>query len=269
MIKIFDSKKPGPNVVIMAGVHGDEPCGIRAFEKIMPTFRPQKGVVTFLIGNPKAVSVKRREYEANLNRMFRDDVLLSRKEKQTYEYRRSRELTPILQEADALLDIHSSTTPQTIPFVICEPQSYACVAKLPVKKVVSGIDELHPMGTDAYVNQSGGLGVCIECGNHSDGRAEEIAITAIYQFLNFFGVIKKEVSILPYKQDYVFADYIYKNKDIFTLQKDFAEFEIVAEGTCIGIDGEERVCAPYTGIILFPHSRQESDTEAFLFGRLN
>lgn len=266
MIKLFDSKKPGPNLVIMAGVHGDEQCGLSAFNAMLPTFKPKQGRVTFIIGNPKAVAINRREFEGNLNRMFRPDVNITNSERATYEYTRSRELMPILAKADALLDIHSSTTEQTVPFVICEKQSFAVAEQLPVAVVVSGIDTLHPTGTDAYVNQSGGLGVCIECGNHTDPNATSFALTAINRFLDYFDVTCSKNNAYIRRQRFVNAHWIYKNKDIFRLRKNFQEFEKINKGSLIGVDGEEEIKAPYDGVILFPHNRTNIDMEAFLYG---
>ncbi len=265
MIKIFDSKETGPNLVIMAGVHGDEKCGLSAFNAILPNFVPLRGRVIFIIGSPEAVRVNRREFEGNLNRMFRSDSEITKTERNTYEYKRSRELMPILAQTDALLDIHSSTTAQTIPFVICEQQSFKVAAKLPVEVVVSGIDALHPTGTDAYVNQSGGLGICIECGNHNDPSATNIAIEAINKFLIYFNVVEGHTN--TNMQRFVHANWIYRNKENFTLSKNFQEFEKVSEGSIIGLDGEIEIKAPYDGVILFPHNRTKPDTEAFLFGK--
>lgn len=267
MIKIFDSKEPGPNLVIMAGVHGDEKCGLNAFDAILPTFSPLRGRVTFIIGSPEAVRVNQREFEGNLNRMFRPDSEITEAERNTYEYERSRELMPILAKADALLDIHSSTTEQTIPFVICEKQSFEVAAKLPIEVVVSGIDVLHPTGTDAYVNQSGGFGICIECGNHNDPNATNIAIEAVNRFLTYLNVVEGESNSDTNKQRLINADWIYRNKGSFILSKNFQEFEKVSEGSIIGFDGEGEIKAPYDGVILFPHNRTKPNTEAFLFGK--
>lgn len=269
MIKIFDAKEPGPNLVVMAGVHGDERCGLDAFDDILPTFTLLRGRVTFIIGSPEAVRVNRREFEGNLNRMFRPDSEITKAERYTYEYKRSRELMPILAKADALLDVHSSTTEQTLPFVICEKQSFEIATKLPTEIVVSGIDALHPTGTDAFVNQSGGLGICIECGNHNDPNATNTAIEAISKFLSYFKVTIEKSSDFESKQRFVNAEWIYKNKNCFTLSKDFQEFEKIRKGSIIGLDGKDEIKAPYDGVILFPHNRKEKNTEAFIYGREN
>ena len=267
VIKIFDSKKSGPNLVIMAGVHGDERCGLNAFTTIIPTFIPLCGKVTFIIGNPRAVILRKRKYEADLNRMFRPAKDLTSSEKNTYEFVRSRELIPILEKADALLDIHSSTTEITTPFVICEKQSFKVSTKLPVETIVSGIDSLHPTGTDAFVNQSGGLGICIECGNHNDPQSTQVAIDATKRFLHYFSVINLKDDYIIKNQRFIKAEFIYKNKDYFRLSKAFKEFEKIDANSTIGIDGVLDVKAPYNGVILFPQNQTKTNSEAFLYGR--
>lgn len=267
IVKKIKASKSGPNLVVMAGVHGDEICGLRAIDAVVSQLEILKGSITFLVGSPKAVATGTREFESNLNRMFRSEKQLTVQEMQTYEYRRSRELMPLLKNADALLDLHSSTTGTTEPFVICEEKSYACAASLPVSIVVSGFDALHPMGTDAYVNQCGGLGICIECGNHTDASAEYIAVTAIQNFIAYFGMCKRESMSQLHTQRHIRATCLYKNKSVFTLAKNFSEFEKVGEGTVVGTDGVNKVKAPYDSVIIFPQNCSIPHKEAFVLGR--
>lgn len=265
-MKQWTASTPGPNLVVMAGVHGNEPCGLEAITALKDTIELTRGQLTFVVGSPAAVTAGQREYEANLNRLFRPDEMLSEEEKMTYEYRRSRELMPLLADADALLDLHSSGTADTEPFVICEPQSFKTAAHLPAAVVVSGIDTLHPTGTDAYVNQCGGQGICLECGNHTDPAASQLAETAIVSFLRSFQVVAGPRPESR-EQHSIRAEWIYRNRAEFVLQKQFREFESVQEGEVIGYDDGEAVRAPYDGNILFPHNRSIPGTEAFLFGR--
>ena len=267
MITTFNTKIDGPNLVIMAGVHGDEPCGVSALIEAMTKYTIIRGRITWVIGSPKAVNNSCREYQTNLNRIFRDDLSLSEFEKKTYEYARSRELMPILAEADGLLDIHSSTTLDTIPFIICEQHSYQTASFLPAKVIVSGIDVLHPTGTDAYVNKMGGQGICIECGNHNDPQAVTVARAAIESFFCAFGMIQTKELGIPTSHRYIKAERIYKNKSTFVLTKDFPEFARINKGDVIGYDGGREVCADRSGVILFPQNCTEQGREAFVFGK--
>ena len=57
---IFTGALPGKTSVIIAGIHGNEMCGIKAFEKILPSLSIDCGKVIFLIGNPVALSENKR-----------------------------------------------------------------------------------------------------------------------------------------------------------------------------------------------------------------
>jgi len=69
---IFDTGVSGPNIVIIAGVHGNEPAGQQAAQHIVDNFDFTKG--RFLIipqSNPVATAANTREIDGeNLNRMF-------------------------------------------------------------------------------------------------------------------------------------------------------------------------------------------------------
>ncbi len=265
IIKIFKAELAGPNLVIMAGVHGDEPCGVDAIYKLKDQIEISSGSLTLVLGSPEALKVNKRCYTSNLNRMFRSDEELSNEEIKTYEYQRSRELMEILSQSDALLDIHSSSTSQTEPFVICEPHSYECAQYLPADIVVSGIDELHPTGTDAFVNLNGGMGICIECGNHNDPAAKAVAVDVIEAFISYF--TDKTVLKRNKNQRKISVDWLYKNEADFVLLKDYKEFEKIGKGSVIGFDGDVEIKAPYDGVILFPHNKTESGQEVFVYGR--
>lgn len=261
---VIDTGVPGPSVVLMAGVHGDEPCGLDAFRELIPDVDIEKGKLTFLLGNRKAIEAGTREYQENLNRIFQPDKNLTDAQKQTYEYKRSREMMPVLAEADISLDLHSSSTSETEPFVICEPHSNDIATYLPANIVVSGFDELHPTGTDAYVNQQGGKGICLECGNHTDASAKKVAIEAVKNLLHMLGMQKRESVSQSRTQKILHAIQAYKTKEEFKQARPFADFEDVSSDTLIGYDGDTPLCANTDGVAIFVKEIQTPGKQAFM-----
>src|SRR3989344_3574099 len=87
-VKLFGTKK-GPVSVILAGVHGNEKCGVLALRELLPKLSIEKGTVLIGFGNPRAIARNVRFTESNLNRMFKKDSLLSSEDKKSYEYRRA------------------------------------------------------------------------------------------------------------------------------------------------------------------------------------
>lgn len=258
-------KEEGPTSIILAGIHGDEKCGVEAFRKVLPNLEIKRGCVLFGYGNPRAIETDRRFTELNLNRMFKSDDSLSKNEKESYEYKRAQFLRNYLNQADALLDLHASRTPNSKPFVICEANAKGITEYLPVDLIVSGFDKVQPGGTDYYMNSIGKIGICIECGYLGNPESTQIAEKSIFAFLKAQGHIKNDMS--PRKQSYVRMYDLYKTKtDNFTLSKPFNDFEEISKGQIVGIDGEKEVQTEKESVILFARNRKQVGDEGFLLG---
>lgn len=255
----------GRNLVVMVGTHGNEICGINMLEERLPEIQIQRGQVTFIVGNPKAVAENIRYTEQNLNRMFRAVETYTDEEKNSYEFKRAQELKSLLASCDALLDIHSSFTESSIPFVICEPNSFEIVKEFPFGLVAHGFDGIEPGGTDNYVNENGGNGICIECGYHYDPQAKNVAWESLRDFLIHNGAIDGVLGA-PQKQAIINANYLYHTKIDFKLAKVFADFEPITKGTLVGVDGGENIYSPKDGVIIFARNREDPREEAFIVG---
>jgi len=255
----------GPVSIILAGVHGDEKCGVEVLKKIIPNLKIEKGRVLFGYGNPRAIKEDKRFVEENLNRMFKKDDLLSEKEKESYEYKRAQFLKKYLNQADALLDIHASFVPNSKPFIICEANAKETTKYLPINLVVYGFDKVEPGGTDYYMNSIGKIGICVECGYLDNFESRKVAEESIFAFLEARGHIKNNVK--SRKQSYVQMCDLYITKtNSFILSKQFSDFEEITEGQIIGMDGKNEVRAEKASVILFAGNRSQSGEEAFLLG---
>ncbi len=271
MYEDFIEKKgtaPGPVSVILAGVHGNERCGVEAFEHLLPELKIEKGVVFFGYGNPRAIERDVRQTDINLNRLFRSDGELTDEEKNSYEYERVQLIKEYFDKADALLDLHATTIEGSPSFAIGEPHSDVLASVLPTDIVVYGFDTIEPGGTEYYLNQKGHMGLCIECGYYKDPKSVEIAEKSIMSFLQARGHIEGE----PKKQEgqtrlRMFFQYLTKT-DSFVLAKVFQNFEEVEEGQLIGTDGDEAVRAPASCRIVFAHNCNQKGSEGFLLGRV-
>lgn len=259
-------KEKGPTSIILAGVHGNEKPGIEAFKKVLPNITIEKGTVFFIYGNPRAIKANQRFTEANLNRMFKDETDVTENEKRSYEYSRAQFLKKYLNRADALLDIHASSTPESRPFIICEANAQGIVTSIPIDLVVSGFDNTEPGGTDYYMNKIGKIGVCVECGYSNDPASIEIAEKSILAFLKARGHIPNDIK--KQKQSYMEIYELYTTKTgAFVLSKPFADFEEIKNRESIGLDGEETIYAQEDSIILFARNQNKIGQEAFLLGK--
>lgn len=113
----FESGKPGPHVLVNALTHGNEICGMVAATHLLDTgVRPKIGTLTVSFANMEAYNAfdidnpyENRQLVHNLNRIWSPEWLDG--SEQSPELRRARELRPVLDAADYVLDIHSTRAP--------------------------------------------------------------------------------------------------------------------------------------------------------------
>ncbi|MFA6537565.1 MAG: succinylglutamate desuccinylase/aspartoacylase family protein [Patescibacteria group bacterium] len=263
---IIKGKVAGPKSMVLAGVHGNEVCGIKALQKIIPKIKIDCGQVIFGFGNPRAIRKNIRQTAENLNRMFKSVSEYSKKQKQSYEYKRAQLLKKYFDKVEVLLDLHASFAPNDRPFVICKKKDQEFAKFLPLKTVVFGFDAIEPGGTDYYMNQKGKVGFCVECGYFTDNKAVKVAEKTILNFLKARGHLKSNLK--KEKQKYLQVNYLYYTKtNKFVLKKEFADFEKIKKGQLIGFDGTKKVLSPQTGFILFSTNREKKGSEGFLLGK--
>ncbi|MEI6288328.1 MAG: succinylglutamate desuccinylase/aspartoacylase family protein [bacterium] len=268
----IDSGKSGKTLTIMAGVHGNEICGPMALRQLIAMFNDNKlqllsGKLRLIFANLAAMAIGERQTQMNMNRAFRPQSMLTNNEDSSYERQRAAQLMPYLAESDALLDIHSSMTEKSKPFIICEPHSFSVTQRLPFLICSHGWDRIEPGGTDYFVNKSGGIGICIECGYHLDPEAPGRAFDSALIFLKFFGAIEGEDPKINSSQKIIHAYDLYFSKVDFQRAESFDDFQQLKAGDLIGTDGGKEVRATDDFLIIFPNDCKTSGEEAFILGK--
>ena len=167
----------GPRLMVLGGVHGNELTGIEVVKALREAFETgrltiQRGALVLALGNLEAISLGTRGTgDRNLNRMFNPERLKGPPDG-TYEDSRARVLRPFLEQADVLLDIHSTNIP-SVPFVSCQASKrHERVYRwLDCETVVDDSDHIlagDPATTDEFVDLAGGIGICFESGLAAD-----------------------------------------------------------------------------------------------------
>lgn len=262
---LLKSAVPGKNLLVCVAIHGNELCGLRAVERVLPSLTLIRGSLTVIVGNPRAMERGVRYVDTNLNRLFRRDDQVSESLRTTYEYQRSRELMPYITAADAVLDIHSSGTPGAPPFVIANAYGLPKAELLGFPLVSYGWGEVEPGGTEDYAEKLGISAYCVECGYHNDESAIARAEDALLRFCQMNGIIEGVPNaVQPRARVEVASAYVAKSN--FVPARIFADFEKVQAGEVIGTDGGMSVVAPDDGVVLFVRARDASRDEAFVFG---
>lgn len=225
----FAALDPGPRLIVLGAVHGNETCGTRGIERVLTeldsgALQITRGKVSLVpITNPLAYAKQQRAGDRNLNRNLRPNAA-----PQDYEDRIANVLCPLLAAHDVLLDLHSFHTAGK-PFAMLGPpnnagtlepfvraqEEQALALRLGAERIVEGwldtyavgvkqrlartavseragllsTDPSYGIGTTEYMRTQGGYGITLECGQHQDPAGPEMAYQAIRRTLAHLGLI--------------------------------------------------------------------------------
>ena len=125
-VTTLDSGTPGPHVMLSALVHGNELCGAHALDYLLREgVRPERGKLTLAFMNVAAYArfdpanpVASRYVDEDFNRLWSAGVLDG--PRNSVELRRAREVRPLVDTVDLLLDVHSMQH-ATAPLMLAGP----------------------------------------------------------------------------------------------------------------------------------------------------
>lgn len=266
----FDSGRPGPSVMVQALTHGNELCGALALQWLFSQpLAPRQGRLTLAFANvaayarfdPAAPHVSRCVDE-DLNRVWADAVLFGTRD--SSELRRARALQPFVDAADLLLDIHSMSEPCR-PLMVCGTQDKnAAFARRLGAPADLLIDTGHPAGLRLV--ERGGFGdpasprraLLVECGQHRERAAEDVAIDTLVRFLHLTGIVDDDWAAartrlpLPTEQRLVRVTepIVARSADFRFLVPTEGLAVVPQAGTPIAQDGDQVWCTPYDDTVL-------------------
>jgi predicted deacylase len=294
---------------VLGAVHGNETCGTHAIERVLAEIDAGslgivRGTVTFVpVANPLAYQQRQRIGDRNLNRNLRPTL-----EPRDNEDRIANVLCPLLAQHEVLLDLHSFHSSGE-PFAMIGPpdnsgalepfahaaREEALALRLGPRRIVEGwlatyavgvkarlqrqaaterqqllnTDPCYGVGTTEYMRSEGGYAVTLECGQHADPRAPEVAWRAIHHALAHLGMsneqppaTREDIELLK------LAEVIDRLHDDDHFARQWVSYDPLCAGEIIGTraDGTP-VVAPEDGCIVFPNAAALPGNEWFYFAR--
>ena len=300
----FRGDAPGPRLIILGAVHGNETCGTEAIRSVLKeleegTLKLEAGHLTLVpVTNPGAYDRNQRAVDHNLNRQ-----LSPKANPRDYEDTIGNSVCALLQGHDVLLDLHSFHTPGD-PFVLIGPENNEgplepfqhqeretqLALHLGPKLFVEGWMDVYEkgveqrkasaqpspeallstdfgIGTTEYMRSLGNYGVTYECGQHEEAQAPMRARHAIMQTLKLLRLIPGEPEAPPATIKLMkLVGVVDRLSDGDRLIRDFKSFDPLRQGEVIGTraDGTE-VAAERDGYIVFPNPDADVFAEWFYF----
>jgi len=270
----YGALQPGPRLLVLGGVHGNETCGSQAIERVVSALDAGaldllRGQLTLVpVANPLARRRLAREGERNLNRLFVPTP--PGREPADYEARVTDLLCPLLERHEVLLDLHSFQSAGEA-FAMIGPRDNAGTLEpfarareegllalhLRTPRVVEGWLDIYAAGlaqraragvaveegavdfgrgTNEYMRSRGGYGVTLECGQHDDPAAPEVGYRAILAALRLLGMIAPDPAEAPppHPQLLRLVSVTDRLHADDQFVRDWATFDAVAQGEPIG-----------------------------------
>ena len=303
----FHGLQPGPKLIVLGAVHGNELAGIRAIERTIAEL--ESGAIQILRGsltlvpitNPLAHRLGTRSGDRNLNRNLRPTAV-----PQDFEDRIANVLCPLLAAHDALLDLHSFNS-QGEPFALIGPgnntgllepfahaQDEARLAlHLGPQRVVEGwmsayesgvarrrersrlagitldTDASYGVGTTEYMRSQGGWAVTLECGQHADPNAPAVGHRAIRQALALLEMANIPLEAPPAAHEVLrLVEVTDRLHAEDRFVREWVSFDPVWKDEPIGVRHDgTMVRSPGDGRIVFPNVKAEPGFEWFYFAQ--
>ena len=270
-----DSGVPGPHVAITGLVHGDEPCGRFAIERLRAAgIVPARGRLSLALVNLAAEAEQRRCLDRDMNRLWSDAEIDA--DRTSREAARARQLRPWLATVDLLLDLHTTAFSVRPFFVLTDmPKSRALADAMgwpDAQQLMPGgcAEGRHLIDYGRFSKQADpAAAVVVECGRHADPAADEVALHAARRFLAVTGIAGLAGAPEPAEriERFRIGPPCIARHDDFRPLIPLGGFVDVAAGDIVATDGGEPVRVPFDATVLSPRPAPQAGTVAFYWCR--
>lgn len=179
MLGKYEGEKGGPLLLVTAGVHGNEPSGVRALQEVFRELEEKKprmkGTFIGIAGNQEGLQQNQRFIDEDLNRTWTDEKL--QRDPTTHEEKEMQEIIQILKDYGPdkypqryFVDCHT-TSSSSLPYISVQDVggNNEFAHRFPVY-IVKGFSDIVDGSIDKYFSKNGLTGFTFEGGQH---EAEE------------------------------------------------------------------------------------------------
>lgn len=295
----FRGERAGPTLIVVGSLHGNEPGGVRACERVAASLRehalPIAGELVMLAGNVGALREGRRYCVKDLNRVWREEqVSVLRAQDPSHDDAEDREQREILAAIDDtlararglayLVDLHT-TSAAGYPFVLfgdtIPQRDFAIALPLPI---LLGLEEQVDGVLSEHMTRRGLVTLAVEGGQHDDPTSIDHLEDVVWIALTSAGLLAREhnphVEASLARLDHargsvprvleVLSRHAIGDGEAFRMEPGFANLAPVSEGRTLAThtrsDRTETVRAPHDGWVMLP-LYQGQGSDGFFWGR--
>lgn len=287
----IEGSRPGPLLICVGGVHGNEPGGVHAAERFLQRFGDGqrsvgRGRMVFLVGNRAAIAQGQRYIDVDLNRMWGDNPAPGAPT--AHEQTERAELLAAIEvhrqdgpwESIVLLDMHSMSGSGP-PFVILgDTLSNRMLAEVLPIPVLLGIEERIDGTLLAEFGRRGERAICVEGGVNNAEQTVDALDATLTVLANRLGVVPAGEAQLDRSLDVLrqlsqeapgwsrlSGMYEIEADEQFTMLPGFQSFVRVKAGQLLahgGRDGKCQILAPKDALLVMPRYQGQGSDGFFL-----
>ncbi len=286
---------PGPTLIFVGGIHGNEPSGVIALQnaiaEIQPLKKQLKGKVIALAGNIGALQQGLRYRDIDLNRQFTREKMKSLQTKHTEESNEIEEQRELFNTIEQILetetgpfyffDLHT-TSGETIPFLTVNDsllnRKFTKQYPLPI---VLGIEEYLEGPLLSYINELGYVAFGFEAGQHTSEKSLQNHFSFVMLSLVYTGcMVPKSIGFKKYYQqlsnavhkNFIFYEIIYRHevsiKMKFKMNPGFENFQRIRKKEVLAIQTGGVIKAPQSGRIFMPLYQGKGNDGFFIIQKI-
>jgi predicted deacylase len=265
----LSGQRAGPHVVLVALLHGNEIAGAIVLDRMLRTrVQPACGRLTFVFANLAAYArfdaeqpTASRFLDEDLNRVWDPAVLDG--PRSSSELNRARELRPIIDSADLLLDLHSMLWPSD-PLMLCGPgeRGRALALALGVPELIVA-DRGHATGPrlidyPRFTGPGAASACLVEAGQHWRQDTVTVMQDCVDAMLGYAGMAPPAPRrAVPRGAEVTVA--VTAVTSAFTFVQPYRGGDVIPErNTLIALDGETEIRTPHDDTLLIMPSLRAS-----------
>jgi predicted deacylase len=271
------SGKPGPHVALISLLHGNEFAGAIVLQRLLRDgLRPQRGKLTCGFANLAAFArfdprqpTASRFIDEDMNRLWDNDVLDG--VRRSSELDRAREIRPIIDTVDTLLDLHTMLWPSD-PLMLCGPSERGRALAQGIGQPVLVVSDIGHVSGRRLVDyarfvdpDSFGAANLVEAGQHWEDEAVQMSLACVAGILRHTGLIDDFAGLPPPPAPPPAQRMAEVTRTVtattanFTFVRPFRGGDVIAErNTLIALDGQSEIRTPHDECLLVMPSLRPS-----------
>lgn len=283
LIGELNGDEPGPLIIGIAGLHGNEPTGIHAIQEMIDLLKPYEselhGTFVGLKGNIPALETGARYIDEDMNRLWITSLLdkIRRKDRELLKTSERQQVKDLLEILDPLVirdddrkvilvDLHTFSGERGMFSITQREEAHIeLLSQLKIPLIFGVEHTLHGTSMD-FADEHGHIGFAFEAGSHGTDEAREHALAGLLVlmvasgFLNastlptysqYYDYLMNQVNNLPHKVRFVYK-HIVEEDDEFEMRPGFKNFDKVQFGDWLANDNCGKILAQANGYILMP-----------------